>query len=336
MYRRPGRKGWYCSFSRDERHISLETDDEEQARVNLADIIHRRAAQGAAPKQGELGKVFVRCAERAQTNHTKKYAYDLNLRLSHIAEWLVRQEVVNPAKVTLGLVEAYKADERKRGVTDRTINRYLDVWKKAMKLAVEEETAPPRVLTCFHKLREPQHAPNQRGLTLDEIDRFLKAVDDERYYFLFRAASGSGMRDDEMRHLIEEHIRDTSIVVAPTPPGACRCHPRGWTTKNFRYREIPASADTVDAARRYADLKHATNIDSKKVWTELQRARAVAGIDWQWSMHDLRRAWGSHLFASGQKLADISRWYGHRDVQTTMRYLRVVEDEMPDPEDLPI
>ncbi len=45
---------------------------------------------------------------------------------------------------------------------------------------------------------------------------------------------------------------------------------------------------------------------------------------------------GSHLLSSGFKLSDISRWYGHGDIKTTMRYLRVVDDIQPDPEELPL
>ena len=336
MYQRPGQRVWYAFLDRDHRHISLRTEDEEQARINLADLIHRRAAEGAAPKKGELGAVFVECAKRAKVNNAPKYAYDLNLKLEHIAGWLESQQVARPDRVTLATIEAFKESERKRGLTDRSINRYLDVFKKALKLAVDEGTAPPRVLTYFRKLREPLHEPNQRGLTMEEINAFLCAVDDERDLWHFRCVVGTGIRDDEARHLEDACIRDGAIVITPLEPGLCECHPRGWRTKNYRYRTIPASEETVQAARAFAAAKHSMTLDAKSVWRRLQKARKGAGIAWEWSMHDLRRAWGSHLLADGYKLADISRWYGHRDIITTMRYLRVVEDELPSPEDLPL
>lgn len=144
------------------------------------------------------------------------------------------------------------------------------------------------------------------------------------------------MRDDEVRHLEESCIQDSAIAVTPLPPGLCECHPRGWTTKNFRYRTIPASADTIDAARRFVAVKHSMNLEHKQVWRELARARIAAGCDWGWSMHEWRRAWASHMLLAGHKLQDISRWLGHGDLKTTMRYLRIVEDAMPEPEDLPI
>jgi site-specific recombinase XerD len=261
----------------------------------------------------------------------------LSRRLGHLSRWLDAAGIARPDKVTLGLVEKYKEDERARGIKDRTINRYLDSWKKAMKLAVDEGVAPPRVLTYFRKLKEPQHEPHQRGLTMDVIDATLKAVDDERYFWLFRLVAGTGIRDDEARHVDDAWVREGAMAVTPLLPGTCACHPRGWTTKNFRYRVIPASADTTEAARAYASVKHSMNLDSKKVWKELDRAKVAAGTnEWPWSMHELRRAWASHMLAAGHKLQDISRWLGHADIKTTMRYLRIVEDSMPDPTELPI
>ena len=336
IYRRAGYKGWYAYVDRKHRHISLKTDDYDQAAINLADLINRIAAESPAAKKGELGDVFFECAQRATVNHTKSYARDVSTKLEHIDRWLLAKGVIRPDRVTLALVEQFKADERERGIKDRSINRYLNTWKKAMKLAVDEGTAPLRVLTYFRKLKEPRVQPHQRGLTIEDIDRTLKAIDDERYYWMIRTVAGTGMRDDEIRHLVERCIDDNSITVTPLEPGECDCHPRGWTCKNYRYRVIPASAETVEAARAFVAVKHSLNLDAKKIWTELKRARDAAGMTWKWSMHELRRAWGSHLLAAGMKLQDISRWYGHADIQTTMRYLRVVEDEMPEPGDLPL
>ncbi len=341
-YKRAGKRGFYAYLDRDTKNISLRTEDEQQADINLLQLVSERAIEGPAPKKGELGALFVECARRARVNHTRKYAYDLNLRLNHILGWLEKQQVNAPSRVTLGLVEAYKESERTRGIADRTINRYLDVWKKAMKLAVEESVATPRALTAFRKLKEPQHQPHQRGLTMEEIDGFLCACEDERDYWLFRTVVGSGLRDDEGRHLVDDGVGESTITIAPLHPGTCECHPRGWTTKNYRYRVIPVSYETAEAARRYVEIKHSMNLDGKDIWERIQRARVKSQAGWKeddkwkWSMHELRRAWGSHLLAAGKKLANISRWYGHGDIKTTMRYLRVVEDELPDPDSLPI
>lgn len=55
----------------------------------------------------------------------------------------------------------------------------------------------------------------------------------------------------------------------------------------------------------------------------LREACKRAGVE-PFSLHDLRRAWASHLYASGElPLKDISALLGHRAVSTTERYLRL-------------
>ena len=51
---------------------------------------------------------------------------------------------------------------------------------------------------------------------------------------------------------------------------------------------------------------------------------------------ELRGAGPVLLRLSGVKLERVSQWYGHGDLKTTMRYLRIVEHDMPEPEDLPL
>src|SRR5688572_18666826 len=171
IYARPGRRGLFCSFNRDERHIPLGTDDRHEAQLRLADLIQRRATAGHEATKGELGPLFVRVAERARVNHSPKYAYDLNLKLEAILSWAEEHGKRRIADVNLALVERFKADKMAGGapLKPRSVNRYLDVWRKAMRLAVDEGKAPDRVLGAFRKLKEPRPAPHQRGLTMDEI-----------------------------------------------------------------------------------------------------------------------------------------------------------------------
>lgn len=97
---------------------------------------------------------------------------------------------------------------------------------------------------------------------------------------------------------------------------------------------MPVSQVTIAAAREFLAARDSLNLDPKKVWTVARDTCVAAGIK-RLSLHDLRRAWASHTLASGARIEDVSRWLGHADVLTTMRYLRVVDDRHPGAKNLP-
>jgi integrase len=324
MYRRPGRLVWYAFLDSRRRHISLGTEDETKAAKEFARLLERRRPEKIAPSGYALGEIFKLCYDRAKVNHTPKTAYQLNVKLVDVLGWLEQRRIVSPAEISIALVEEYKAERRQKW-SARSLNRYLDAWKKAQKHAVELGSARPDSLLSFQKLREPRPVPHQRGLTKSELDRFLRAVRDKRYRTLFRMVLGCGIRDDEMRHLRLADLGSDTITITPQ---------EGWTTKNYRYRTIPVSASTLKAAREFLKIKPGLNLDNKKIWKVINRTCEATGIA-HFSMHDLRRAWASHMLAAGNKVERISQWLGHADVLTTMRYLRVVQTEMPDRKRLP-
>jgi integrase len=65
------------------------------------------------------------------------------------------------------------------------------------------------------------------------------------------------MREDEIVHLDEGDIFENpdddvyEIAVSNKKPGWCRCHPEGWTTKNYRCRRVPVEPETIEAARAF-------------------------------------------------------------------------------------
>lgn len=167
--------------------------------------------------------------------------------------------------------------------------------------------------------------------------RSAKVVD-KRYAPLCRTILGSNLRDDELRHFeladLGRRGKVYTLTVGPKPAGACDCHPRGWTSKGYRYRVIPVSAATAKAAKAYVKTRDDINLDQKKVWTVVSEACDAAKID-HFSLHDLRKAWASHMLKAGHSLQNISRWLGHADLVTTQRYLRIVDHDLPTGASLP-
>jgi integrase len=344
IYRRRGRPGLVAYISRDEPNVALGTDDDDEAQVRLAAILQSRRLQAVDPGDRPLAEVFAEHHKRSKTNHARSTAYVQNLNRVRILAWLDGHGIASARHVTAEVVEDYKtsrrfARERKRGeakgVGAARINSEINTWVQVTRIAIEWGLVDTSALAAFKKLREPRAQPHRTGLTKAELERFLRAEPDAGHRAHFRVIIGSGIRDAEALHMQASDIQPPWLVVTPKPPGACECCPAGWNTKGYRYRSIPISKATAKAARSYVAAKADMQMDSRTIWGRVQDAAKAAGIKKHISLHDFRRAWASHMLLAGHMLQDISRWLGHADVMTTMRYLRVVTDATPDPKSLP-
>lgn len=344
IYRRPGRKGLYAYISREEPNVALGTDDDEEAAGRLAEILKSRRVREADPGDRPLADIFAEHHRRSRTNHSKKTAYEQGLNRRRILAWLDERDIASIRDVTTSIVEDYKtsrrfARQRKRegakGVSPQRINAEINTWIQVTRIAIEWGIVDERALSAFRKLKEPRPQPHMVGLTKAEIDRFIRAETHRGYRALFRCIVGSGIRDDEARHMAEGDIQPPWLIVGPKSPGACDCHPEGWTSKGYRYRSIPISKATAKAAREYVAAKPNLRLEPKAVWNRVQAAAKSGELAKHVSLHDFRRAWASHMLRAGHSIQDISRWLGHADVMTTMRYLRIVTDAVPDPKSLP-
>jgi len=131
------------------------------------------------------------------------------------------------------------------------------------------------------------------------------------YAELIRFVAGSGIRIDEALHTDLDDVDEDRGLLTITPKP-------GWTTKGYRYRDVPISTRTGEAAERFIELRDDHAMSDRVIWGRLQQARKAAALP-HLSMHDLRRAWASAVYANGASLKQVSVWLGHADVATTER-----------------
>jgi len=171
------------------------------------------------------------------------------------------------------------------------------------------------------RLREPKPKPNARTFSPEQIDKLIDTaaeVIEEVYAALIEFVAGSGIRIDEALHADLSNIDSERGVLTITPKP-------GWTTKGYRYRDVPISDKTTEAARIFIRLRDDYPMTDKTIWTQLQIARRAASLP-HLSMHDLRRAWASEMHANGASVKEVSVWLGHAHALTTERYVRVFTD----------
>jgi integrase len=326
VIRRKGRSGLHAYLSRDEPHVPLGTDDEHEAQRRLAELLDARRLRATAPSE-PIGRVFAEHLTRSRTNHTPKTCYEHGLNGRRLLRWLLDRKVTTANQITREVVEDYKTARRFEQAGPARINAELNTLRGVLKIAAELGHAAPAAPGYVAKLREPRPEPHRVGLTKAEIARLLKAEPHAGYRAMFRVVIGTGMRDEEVRHMEAGDVRRTEIVVTPKP---------GWSTKGYRYRSIDVTPATVKAAKAFLAAKPTMNLDKKRVWQRIQAARKAAEIGKHFSLHDLRRAWASHMLSSGAcDIEELSKMLGHADMLTTMRYLRVVSGRKIDPKRLP-
>ena len=250
-------------------------------------------------------------------------------RLQALIGWAESKKVTRAAHVTYSVMQSFIAERTAEGVAGSTINRDIQVLRTCFKHARRQQLIPtdPFVTEDFRalKLREPRPKPSALTLSPGQIDLALVTATrlcTKPVAALLQFTAGSGVRASEAMHIEASDVRilDASaglavLTIGPKP---------GWTTKGYRYRDVPISKRTADAALEFIATKNDAPTDPKTVWLQLKIVAKEAGVP-NFSMHDLRRAWASAMHFNGATMKQVSVWLGHADVQTTERYVRVFD-----------
>lgn len=224
-------------------------------------------------------------------------------------------------KITNRHVEQYKARVLATGLSRKTINNRLTIFRKCMWTAYEWLAlpgAPPKVTW----LKCPPHIADY--LSPDECDLLLshaRGINRDMILIALR----SGMRQGELKALQWSSIdwQNRSIAVQHS-----RCDYTGELTspKNNRVRHIPMEIDVYEILLQrkkstgYVFLNERKQpFDAQCLKRRLARVRRRAGlrsIGW----HTLRHTFASQLVMRGVPMNAVQMLMGHSSITTTMRY----------------
>ncbi|WP_438033734.1 tyrosine-type recombinase/integrase [Sorangium sp. So ce204] len=328
------------------REVSLGTADRVEAQRKLDELAARRASEDPAAERGGaetrapapnpplLSELAMLYAEHCRPpRHTKKTANSYAHRVAFFVEAMEKKNITRADQVTFKVMSAY-VRERSADVSAATVNRDLTPIRRMFAFAKREghiEKNPFKHEDFEElKLREPRPKPNALALSPKQVDIFLAKADEMAkpgYAALFRLTAGSAIRIDEARHYEPGNIDVQRGILTITPK-------KNWTTKGYRYRDIPVSKNTIDALLAFVGVRDKIALDDKAVWNEIQRVRQAARLP-KFSIHDLRRAWASAMHKNGASIKQVSVWLGHCAVQVTERYIRIFETDSTGHEFLP-
>lgn len=329
LLRQRGRKRYWTAWLAG-AEISLGTADAVEASKRLRDLAAERERAARADqtrKTIRLALLAAKYIDSVQPPHrSPRTAQSIESRLLQFVEFAEEQEVVEADALSRKLLQQFIDARAKTGASARTINRDLTPVMNMIRFGERAEllSAAPLSAEMYRnlRLREPTPAPNLRTLSDAQVDAFVKRAYEilhVAYASLFDLMAGSGARLDEACHIDAADLDVARRIIRVTPKP-------GWSTKNHRFREIPASEATIKAARLFIRSRAEVSLDRKKIWNQLQRVRKEVGLP-KFSPHDLRRAWASAMHQRGASLKAISVWLGHGSLGVTERYVRVVETD---------
>lgn len=322
------------------REVSLGTADAGEAHRRLVEIAAERERAASAPAEAPaplLSELAAKFAEHIQPPRmTEKSAKDYQNRVASFVEWCEGQNVMKAAEVDFKLMSRF-VKARSSTVKARTVNRDVRPVRRMYAFAKREGYLPcdPFRHEDFRELRLKEALPRPNALTLSpaQVTRTIACAGDllhPGHAALIALVAGSGLRIDEARHLDVgdvEIIDDKRGYITVTPKD-------GWQPKSYRFRTIPVSRATCDAALKFIGERDKVRLDDKATWDAIRIVREKLMLP-KFSIHDLRRAWASAMHANGATLKQVSVWLGHSSIGVTERYIRVFETETTGHEFLP-
>jgi integrase len=228
------------------------------------------------------------------------------------------------------LIEKFKHERIKTPTKNGTprahasVNREFEALSRLFSLAIAFKKAESNPCSRVKKFKlDNEH---YRYLLPDEEPVLMSVLTEKREHLkgMITVALGLGLRKREQLHLRRDQIDFSRNVVVATK------------TKGRKNREIPM--DVLDPEVREILLNVCSgkkpddyvfgNPETGKPFTDIKRsfhtACRMARIEGLW-WHDLRATFCTGLALAGYEALTIMTLMGHKDLKTTMRYIRAVQ-----------
>lgn len=180
----------------------------------------------------------------------------------------------------------------------------------------------PRDFAVEHIPFARKKKPLPTVLSVDEVRRLLSAPTNIKHRAVLSLIYATGARLNEATHLRVSDIDSARMTVH------IRCG------KGGKPRLVPMSTALRDLLRAYWLVDHPRDylfpgqypdrpLHESSVQTACTKARLVARIDKQASVHTLRHSYATHLLELGVDLRTIQKLLGHSSLSTTAVYVHV-------------
>lgn len=292
-----------------------------------------RGAADASASQHTVGLVDFAGQETERMGRSRSVSTHNNYRTAVASMTEFAGLGVTLADITPDMAEAYQSWLRSRGVCLNTVSCYMRSLRTIYNRAVEEGLVADS--HPFRRVFTGKSRTDKRSVDTEDIRRLCAlplghgtSLELARDLFMF-SFYAMGMPFVDLAFLrksqiIRDHIfyhrRKTGqrVCVALEPCMADIIARHGNTTGDYVF-PILRSASAEDAAREYATRLTAHN-------RALKRLAAMAGLSRPLTSYVARHTWASEAFKADVELNVISKAMGHTNPQTTMIYIRELDD----------
>src|SRR5262249_17204665 len=217
-------------------------------------------------------------------------------------------------------VEKYKAAKLDKGLSPKTINNHLTVFRKMMALAVDWHETDKLPKVSWMKVPKPDFD----FLSFEEADRLVAAAEPD-WRTMVIVALHTGLRLGELTALQWDCV---DLVAGRLVVKRNLYRGRLGVPKNGRSRELPLSRSALRALKDHRHLRgrwvfctpkgeplNAYNRCENAIARQCRRA-GLRPLGWD----TLRHTFASHLVMRGAPLKAVQELMGHATIEMTMRY----------------
>ena len=323
-----GKKRWYIDYKLGGKRIR-QVVNAAQTRADAVFVLQEKVAASFSDshnlkrrikklKFSEFAEIYL--DDYAKTNKKSwmddKYRIEANMN-PFFGEYYLKD--ISPL-----IIERYKTERLKSGVTKSTVNRELTIMKKMFNLAIDWKLAKDNPFSKV-KLFSEKDTQKERILTKEEEERLL-AESPDYLRSILTVALNTGMRRGEILNLKWSQVDFERGII------------RVERTKSGKNRLIPINNDVHVVLMRTRDEaqvgKHVfPNPKTGQPYTEVKKSFKAAckraGIS-DLRFHDLRHTFATRLIGLGVDLITVRDLLGHFSVRVTQRYTHSNQNQKED------
>ena len=253
----------------------------------------------------------------------RKSQSSINMQTQQLKWWQVHLGFHPLADITPALIAEHR-DILSRSRANSTVNRYLAALSHALTFSVKElgwlDESPMRKVS---KPKEPRG--RVRFLSENERASLLDACKDSTSKYLYIVvvlALSTGARKMELLSLTwrDVDLQRAIIYIQDSKNGDCRTLPlTGYALQLMRQH---VTAQRIDTPLLFPGPRTGTKpLSIRTAWLSAVKR---AGIE-NFTFHDLRHSAASYMLMSGATLGEIGEILGHRNYETTRKYVHQSE-----------